>query len=62
MLKMLNYLMYMKEKQIETGKKSMAYRIFLRSQDKTLNEDEIKASMDKILNILSENFNAQIRE
>ena len=49
-------------KQIETGKKSMAYRIFLRSQDKTLNEDEIKASMDKILNILSENFNAQIRE
>ncbi len=49
-------------KQIETGKKSMAYRIFLRSQDKTLNEDEIKASMDKILNILSEKFNAQIRE
>ena len=49
-------------KQIEAGKKSMAYRIFLRSQDKTLNEDEIKASMDKILNILSENFNAQIRE
>lgn len=49
-------------KQIEAGKKSMAYRIFLRSQDKTLNEDEIKASMDKILNILSEKFNAQIRE
>ena len=48
--------------QIEKGKKSMAYRIYLRSSDKTLEEDEINSSMEKIFNILDKKFNASIRK
>ena len=35
--------------QIETGKKSVAYRLLLRSQDGTLTEDEIHAILDKMM-------------
>lgn len=35
--------------QIEAGKKSVAYRLLLRSQDGTLTEDEIHAILDKMM-------------
>ncbi len=50
-----------KGKQIEEGKKSMAYRIYLRSSEKTLEEQEINKAMNDITNILSNEFNANIR-
>ena len=50
-----------KGKQIEQGKKSMAYRIYLRSSEKTLEEQEINKAMNDITTILSNEFNANIR-
>ena len=50
-----------KGEQIEQGKKSMAYRIYLRSNMKTLEEQEIAEAMNNITDILSSEFNANIR-
>ena len=49
-------------KQIESNKKSMAYRILLRSYEKTLEENEITSSMNKIIEILDSKFNSKVRE
>ncbi|MDD2376671.1 MAG: phenylalanine--tRNA ligase subunit beta [Clostridia bacterium] len=48
--------------QIEMGKKSMAYRIKLRSNDKTLEDTEISAFMDSLFDMLNSKFKAQIRK
>lgn len=49
-------------KQIEEGKKSMAYRIRLRSNQKTLKDQDITDIMDKIVKMLQEKYDAQIRK
>jgi len=48
--------------QIEQGKKSMAYRIRLRSNDKTLEDAEISAFMDNLFNMLNSKFKAEVRK
>ncbi|MEG2646158.1 MAG: hypothetical protein RSA08_03915, partial [Clostridia bacterium] len=48
-------------KQIEDGKKSMAYSLFLRSNDKTLEEKDIIDVMNEVKDILNNKFNAEIR-
>jgi len=48
--------------QIEQGKKSMAYRIRLRSNDKTLEDAEISAFMNKLVNMLNSQFKAEVRK
>lgn len=49
-------------KQIEDGKKSMAYSIYLRSNSKTLNDKDINDTMKKVYDVLNNDFNAKIRE
>ncbi len=49
-----------KGKQIEAGKKSVAYNITLRASDHTLTEDEITRAVDKIIKAL-ENLGAALR-
>jgi phenylalanyl-tRNA synthetase beta chain len=49
-------------KQIEEGKKSMAYRIRMRSKEKTLEENEINNTMEKIMKELEDNYKAVIRK
>ncbi|MDD3304095.1 MAG: phenylalanine--tRNA ligase subunit beta [Clostridia bacterium] len=49
-------------KQIEDKKKSMAYKIFLRSLEKTLNEQDIVQSMTKVFDILENELKATIRK
>lgn len=48
-------------KQIEVGKKSMAYSLILRSNEKTLEEKDISYIMDKVVSILVDKFKAEIR-
>ncbi|MDF2866509.1 MAG: pheT [Clostridia bacterium] len=48
--------------QIDQGMKSMAYRIRLRSNNKTLEENEISNFMDNLLNMLAIKFKAEIRK
>lgn len=48
-------------KQIEQGKKSMAYSLILRSLDKTLAESDITQTMTEVINTLSQKFGAEIR-
>ncbi len=49
-------------KQIEQGKKSMAYSIFLRSDKKTLAEEDINKSMNSVIEVLKDKFGATIRK
>ena len=49
-------------KQIEQGKKSMAYALQLRSPEKTLEETEITKAMQEVVSCLQENFGAKVRE
>lgn len=49
-------------KNIEEGKKSVALEIVLRKEDGTLDENEIKEVVDKILNLIDVKFNGQIRQ
>lgn len=48
-------------KQIMSDKKSMAYRIYLRSYEKTLTEIEINEAMNQVLQILNQHFGAIVR-
>ncbi|MNP53248.1 Phenylalanine--tRNA ligase beta subunit [compost metagenome] len=48
--------------QIEQGKKSMAYRIRLRSNEKTLEENEILSIMIDINSLLENKFNVIFRK
>ncbi len=47
---------------IPEGKKSIAFRIEYRSDDKTLTMDEVQIIHQKVLNILNSKFEAQIRQ
>ncbi len=48
--------------QIVIGKKSMAYKIILRSNDKTLGDNEISSFMDSLFSMLNNRFNAEVRK
>jgi phenylalanyl-tRNA synthetase beta chain len=48
--------------QIEKGKKSMAYKIILRSNDKTLEDTDILVFMDSLINMLNNKFEAEVRK
>lgn len=48
--------------QIEQGKKSMAYRIRLRSNNKTLEDAEISGFMDSLFDLLDNKFKAVVRK
>ena len=50
-----------KGSQIPEGKKSVAYAVAFRSDEKTLTEDEISKVMHKILKNLEINVGAQLR-
>jgi phenylalanyl-tRNA synthetase beta chain len=50
-----------KGEQIQNGKKSMAYSIILRSDKKTLQEEEIVEAMGKVIDCLQNNFDSQVR-
>ena len=47
--------------QIEAGKKSIALRFIFQSKDKTLTEEEVTASMNKIIKILEQRHQSKIR-
>ncbi len=49
-------------KQIEEGKKSMAYSLTFRREDKTLKDREVEIEIKRILSNLSKKFNAKLRE
>lgn len=48
-------------KQIEEGKKSLAFSLTFQSNDKTLTDAEVNASIEKIIDKLQNNFNADLR-
>lgn len=47
---------------IEAGKKSVAISIILRKKDGTLDDNEIKKSVDKILTVINKKYNGNIRQ
>ncbi len=51
-----------KGKGIEVDKKSLALSIWLQSADKTLEDQEIQASVDKVIDHLRDNFGAALRD
>ncbi|MBE7037497.1 MAG: phenylalanine--tRNA ligase subunit beta [Ruminococcaceae bacterium] len=50
-----------KGEQIESGKKSVAFSIVYRADDRTLTDDEITVVFDKIVSNLEKNLSAQLR-
>jgi len=48
-------------KQIESGKKSVAFSFLFYSEQRTLTEKEVDESMDKIIKILHQNLKAELR-
>jgi phenylalanyl-tRNA synthetase beta chain len=51
-----------KGKQVPEGKKSVAYSITFRAFDRTLTDEEVSSVMEKIINTLSTEFGARLRE
>lgn len=49
-------------KQVAEGKKSLAFNLTYRHDDKTLTDGEVKVVHDDILNILKEKYNALLRD
>ena len=47
---------------IEKGYKSLAYAIRLRAEDRTLGEEDVTRTMNKIMERLEKNFNARLRQ
>ncbi len=47
--------------QVENGKKSIAFNLIYLSQERTLNVEEVDASIKKILKKLKDDFNAELR-
>ena len=43
------------------GRKSVAYAITLRAPDRTLTDEEINATMEKVLKALNQQFGAELR-
>jgi phenylalanyl-tRNA synthetase beta chain len=50
-----------KGKQVPEGMKSVAYSITFRAEDRTLTDEDVNKAMDKILDGLKTNFEAQLR-
>ncbi len=50
-----------KGKQVPEGKKSMAYKITFRAQDKTLSEQDVSRALDKIVRMLEKELGASLR-
>ena len=48
-------------KEIGEGNKSIAFRIKIQSKDKTLGEKELDEIYNKVISIITDKFNAQIR-
>lgn len=48
-------------KGIEEGKKSLAFKVIFGAEDKTLTDEEIKVSSDKIIDALSKKYKATLR-
>ncbi|MDZ7836576.1 MAG: hypothetical protein U5N58_00810 [Actinomycetota bacterium] len=48
--------------QIEAGKKSMAYSLTFRRQDRTLQDREVEIEVERILSSLGKKFNATLRQ
>jgi phenylalanyl-tRNA synthetase beta chain len=48
-------------KQIDAGKKSVAFRLIFQSKERTLTEEEVNEVIEKILNALKKTFNASLR-
>lgn len=51
-----------KGSQIKEGYKSLAYKITFRANDRTLTEQEVSKSMDKIIECLSQSLGAELRD
>ncbi|MDP4093664.1 MAG: phenylalanine--tRNA ligase subunit beta [Bacillota bacterium] len=51
-----------KGKQVPDGMKSIAYNITFRADDRTLTDEEVGKAMNKVLNGLKNNLDAQLRE
>ena len=49
-------------KQVDEGKKSLAFSIVYRDAQKTLTDDDVQGVHGDILNALKENYNAVLRE
>ena len=49
-------------KQVEEGKKSLAYALIFRSPERTLGEDDIQIAVDRILSRLNSTFLAELRK
>lgn len=49
-------------KGIESGKKSLAYSLTFSAQDKTLTDEEINPLLDKIVEVTSKSFGAELRK
>ena len=49
-------------KQVEEGKKSVAFTLTYRDKDKTLTDDEVAAVHNDVLNALKDKLNAVLRE
>jgi phenylalanyl-tRNA synthetase beta chain len=49
-------------KGIAQGKKSLAISLILQDKSKTLEENDIQATVDDILSMLSQNFEASLRD
>lgn len=47
---------------IEKGYKSLAYAIRLRAEDRTLGEEDVTRTMNKIIERLEKDFNARLRQ
>jgi phenylalanyl-tRNA synthetase beta chain len=50
-----------KGKQVPEGMKSVAYSITFRAEDRTLTDEEVNKTMNKILDGLKTNLDAQLR-
>ena len=47
---------------IESGKKSLAYALTFRAEDRTLTDEDIQASMEKILSAVEKEYGAALRQ
>ena len=50
-----------KGKQVESGKRSIAFRLIFQSPDRTLSDDDVNPVFDKIISIVTKKFNAKLR-
>lgn len=48
--------------QIESGKKSVSYKLVFRAEDRTLVDDEVNKAMSRVINALDTEFDANLRE